>query len=347
MIKITFRVHASHGASSRLLRSLALATGFRESDPTCTVDFLLSGTESACAAVRKEGHPCRHLGNGLFPSWNLEATESALGEPAPEMLVVDDSNIDERFLSELGEKTFVALMDDHLELEDYPTGAIVNPNINAHTRTYPAVDSAALLLGTEFVALSQEFDGYQEFRRENPERARRIFMSFPGPDTEGSTLAAVRALKSISERFLAEVAVDDDFSHGEALAREIGLDDRFMVVNGEAGRARRMAAADMAICAPGIPFYESMLFRLPCVLVFGGEGCVNVAEYAGMNGFAVYLGESAALDGRAAKLLQGMLLDKAARDRMSARISDLVDGLGRFRLADELLGLCAGKGERI
>ena len=346
MVKITFRVHAHHGASSRLLRSLALAEGLLESDPACSVGFLLSGAESACAAVRKEGHPCSHLGNGIFPSWNLEATESALGEDAPQMLVVDDANIDTRFLSELGRKTFVALMDDHLELEGYPAGAIVNPNINAHTRAYPAADSAALLLGSEFITLASEFDEYQGFERENPERARRILVDFSGPDVEGSILAAVRLLKTLSERFLAEIAVTPDFVHGEALAREIGLDERFMVVGGEAGRAKRMAAADMAICPPNMTFYESLLFGLPCALVLGSEGAA-LAGYSGGNGFAICLGEAGGPDAGAAKLLQGMISDKAARDRMSARTTDLVDGFGRFRLADELLGLCCGQGESI
>jgi len=109
-----------------------------------------------------------------------------------------------------------------------------------------------------------------------------------------------------------------------------------------------MAAADMAIGPPNMTFYESLLFGLPCALVIGSEdGCATLAEYASGNGFALCLGEAGGLDTEAAKLLQGMISDKAARDRMSARTTDLVDGLGRFRLADELLGLCCGQGESI
>lgn len=343
MPRIAFRIDASQRSSpSRIRRSLALAYGLKESDASCAIEFLVSGHESAWAIARDSGFGIRHLGNGHLPSWNLEATSAAIDGSGTDMLVVDDPCIDERFLREMREKAFVALIDDSGRLKSYDAHAIVNPNINAHLATYPQPDGGALLLGTEFAALPQEFDGYQDSGRENPEKARRIFVSFPGADHSCATLSAVRVLKSLASGFLAEIVVSPDFLHGEALAREIGLDDRFIVISGEAGRAKRMAASDIAICSPSSTFYECLFLGLPTALLLESGAEAPVAEYAAMEEFALHLSEAGATEPAAASRALGrMMEDKAARDRTSARTAELVDGLGRFRLADELLRLCA------
>lgn len=50
-------------------------------------------------------------------------------------------------------------------------------------------------------------------------------------------------------------------------------------------------------------------------------------------------------DAGSAKSLEALLQDKPARDRMSGRLNGLVDGMGRFRLAEELLKLHRGEGQ--
>jgi hypothetical protein len=85
---------------------------------------------------------------------------------------------------------------------------------------------------------------------------------------------------------------------------------------------------------------EPALFSLPVALI--GES--PVSDYAAKNGLALSLGAETGLDAQSAESLEALLSDKAARDRMSARLGGLVDGLGRFRLADELLRMCRSGG---
>jgi hypothetical protein len=84
-----------------------------------------------------------------------------------------------------------------------------------------------------------------------------------------------------------------------------------------------------------------MMLRVPTALIANPEcpGQSSLGEYAGMNGFALYLGEAGAADPGAGEAITRLLSDCETRNRMSMRVGDLVDGLGRFRLAEELLRL--------
>lgn len=341
-MRIAFRVDSNPNTSpSRLRRALALASGLKDTDPSCEITFLLTGPQHCEETVKAEGFGCRHLGVTSMPSWNAEVTESALAELKSDLLVVDDSGIDEAYLRQMRSKAFLVIMDDRRLLGSYCVNGIVNPNPNAHTMEY-RTDGGQLFLGTEFAPIPKEFDEYQDCPRDNPERAKRIVVSFPGSDRKGATLEAVRALKLLKGAFKADIFVGKDFACGEELAREIGLDDRFIFMNEGPAKARRMAAADFAIASPDETFHELMMLRVPTAIIANPEvqEQPGLGEYAGMSGFGLYLGEAGkGSEAEASRLLAGFMGDKAARQRMSVRVGDLVDGLGRFRLADELLRL--------
>jgi spore coat polysaccharide biosynthesis predicted glycosyltransferase SpsG len=332
---IAIRVDASaRNPPWRLRRSLALAAGLRDTDPSSEITFLLSGHKSCAQAVGRSGFPCRYMGPGGITYWDQEASGDALKGTGASILVVDEHGIDEGYIKAMGEEAFLVVMDDFVHLRRYDAHVLVNPNINAHLIDYQCAEGTELLLGTEFTPLPPEFDQYQEMGRVNPERARRIFVDGQGK----SALPAVRALRCIEDRFHAEVLVGPDFQQGEELAREIGLDQRFVVISDDCGRAKRMSAADMALTSPCTAFHELMLGGMPCALISESAGEAVLAEYASRNNFAVSLGDASGLDAQqSAQILQRLMHDKAARDRMSARTAELVDGMGRFRLADELL----------
>jgi|GEM_PF-6804998 len=338
-MRVVFRVDSNpHHSPSRLCRSLALSSGLKDSDPSCEVTFLLTGPKEDEEIIRSQGYQCRHLGITSLPAWNREVTAGALDELKSDMLIVDDPGIDRLYLQEMRSKAFVIVIDDSMALESYCVNGLVNPNPNAHTFPYRS-EGGELFLGTEFAMIPKEFDAYQDMQRENPEKVRRVFVEFPGSDRRGATLEAVRLLKALPGSFVADIFVSRDFSHGEDLAKEIGLDDRFIFMNDGPGKERKMAAADFAITSPGISFQELMMLHVPSALISNPEspGQSSVGEYAGMNGFALYLGEAGATE--SGPVLSHLLSDRDARERMSVRVGDLVDGLGRFRLADELLRL--------
>jgi spore coat polysaccharide biosynthesis predicted glycosyltransferase SpsG len=243
--------------------------------------------------------------------------------------VLDRPSADEDFLKALHAKTKLVVFDDSMHLKSYRAHAIINPGLHAHLLEYPADGHAGLFLGTEFAPLPPEFDGFQDFRCSNPGRARHILAYFRGRDR---CVEAVRLLKSVAGQFSATL-ISTDLSRGEELAQEIGIDPRFVVLR-EGGIGRRLSSCDLALTGPE-SLCEPALFALPTALI--GES--PVSDYAAKNGLALSLGPADSLDGGCAVQLEALLSDKPARDRMSARLSELVDGLGRFRLAEGLLGV--------
>jgi spore coat polysaccharide biosynthesis predicted glycosyltransferase SpsG len=302
--------------------------------------FLLTGPKEGEEIIKSQGYRCKYLGTTSLPAWNREVTADALAESGCDMLIVDDPGIDEAYLKEMRSKAFVIVIDDSMQLGSYSANGIVNPNPNAHMFQY-RTDGGELFMGTEFSAIPKEFDAYQDMQRIPSEKIRRIFVWFPGSDRKGATLEAVRILKALSDKFVAVILVSKDFMHGEELAREIGLDDRFIFMNEGPGKERKMADSDFAIVSPDMPFQELMMLKVPTALIANPEskGQSALGEYCGMNGFALYLGEAGATDPEAGKAVKRLLSDLDGRERMSMRVGELVDGLGRFRLAEELLKL--------
>ncbi len=332
MPKIAFRVGSDPKSGSwQLRRCLALASGLRESDPSCEITFLSHARDAPAIARNGFGHA--PLGELTLPSWDLEATAEKVDELGIGMLVVDRPAVDEDFLRSLSGKVgTLAVFGDSVRLKSYAAHAVIDPNIHAHLVDYPCDEETSLLLGTEFALLPPEFDQFQDVRCANPEQAKRVLAYFSGPD---HALLAVRLLKQVRGQFSATVLVG---AGGEELAREIGIDPRFMVMRNDGNIAKRLAACDFAITGPET-LCEPALFSLPTALI----GVSEVSDYAAKNGLALSLGSADSLDVQSAKSLQALLSDKAARDRMSARLGELVDGLGRFRLADELLKLHRGE----
>jgi spore coat polysaccharide biosynthesis predicted glycosyltransferase SpsG len=332
--QIAFRVDSCPKSGSwQLRRCLALAAGLKESEPSCSISFF-SRTRDPSAIT---GAGCDYVpfGELSLPSWDLEATVEKAESLSIDMLVVDRQTADADFIRSLGAKVRVlAVFGDTVHLRSYAAHAIIDPNIHAHLLEYPS--EGALFLGTEFALLPSEFDTFQDFHCANPERTRRILVYSGGPDY---SVEAVRLLKPVRCQFSATMLTDVGPEYGEELAREIGLDPRFMVLRNDGGIAKRLASCDFVITGPET-LCEPALFSLPVALI--GES--PVSDYAAKNGLALSLGAADCLDAQSAVSLEALLSDKMARDRMSARLGGLVDGLGRFRLADELLRLYRNEG---
>lgn len=327
--RIAFRVDAA--SAWQLRRCLALASGLKESEPSCRITFLSHARDAS--AITSSGWDYVPFGELSLPSWDLEATLEKVDEFGIDLLVVDRHTADEEFLRSLsGKVKTLAVFGDSLRLKSYAAHAVMDPNIHAHLLEYHC--DGALLLGTEFALLPAEFDQFQDARCANPEKVRRILV-YPG--AKDYSLEAVRLLKSVRGQFSAAIITGPE-ARGEELAREIGIDPRFDVLRDDGSIAKRLASCDFVVTGPET-FCEPALFALPTALI--GES--PASDYAARNGIALSLGAADAMDAQSVKYLQALLSDKEARDRMSARLGELVDGLGRFRLADELLKLYRGE----
>lgn len=327
---------------SHLARCLTLASAIRETDPSSEIMFITSNSNDHTGQITNEGFRHEDLGMVTSLQEDLDSFARVLQRLSPDLLVVDNPSADENYLAALHERTpLLAVIEDSVRLSNYPATVIINPNLNAHLLRYPCDSETLLLLGTDYCPIPKEFDQYQDFQRSNPEKAKNVLISFRDGDPRGVSLDIVRAIKNLDEQFLATVMVGKNFHKGEELGQEIGLDSRFMVLPECNDIARRMASSDIIICDPGDLYHSSLLLGLPAMLVGYSASDAPVVGYASTNALALPLGEAGSLDAELVRnSFKRLLNDKNERDRMSARSADVVDGLGRFRVAEELLALC-------
>ena len=328
MEKIAFRVDCTD--IRRLSRCISLAQAILEEEPSCKAVFLSSPAKIGEEMLRSAGMEIVHTQG--FGAWELEATMEELDKAPADMVVVDLAHADEAYLSKLHERACVAVFDGLASLKGYDCDAVINPRVDAHMVGYPEKCGAELLLGTDFAILPASLDEYQEEERGSPERAKKVLICF-GDDHRGMTIPAVRSLRSMPEGFTAMVANGPGFSKGEALAAEIGLDPRFMTVQ-DPEPSRRFHWADISISDPTyLP--EILFFAMPSILLSSSEDAE--AAYAARSGMAQSM-PGYPPDARSiARAASAMMSDREMRSRMSGRMAELVDGLGRYRLASELL----------
>jgi len=339
MVKIAFRVDANPKEGfDHLDRCLALASGLIDTDPTSEILFICGNSTDHVNRIADSGFKHKDLGTNTWLEDDLASTEEATKSFEPDLLIID-KEVDEAYLSSLKKiSPLFAILDDGMHLKRYDADIIINPNVHAHLLDYPCKEETDLLLGAEYSLLPKEFDIYQDFQRTNPDRAKQILISFEDGDPRSVSLDIVRALKPINENFHATVVVGRDFSKGEELGVEIGLDPRFIVIQSMSDLPKRMASADLAITDSGNSFHGSIFFRLPAMLVNYRPKDAAITEFISMNGLGIPLGEANRIDHDfIAKSIKKIIEDKPERDRISGRMTDMIDGLGRFRLADALI----------
>jgi len=345
-MKIAFRVDANPKEGfNHLDRCLALAQGLSDTAPDCEILFISGNSSDYIKRISEAGFNNKDLGTMTWLEDDLDQSKAAIEEFAPDLVILD-KNVDEKSILTLKKSApSLAVIDDSMNLKKYDADIIINPNVHAHLLDYPCKSETILFLGTEYSILPKDFDPYQDFQRSNPDKAKRILITFEDGDPRSVSLDIVRAIKPIDDSFLATVVVGRDFQKGEELSQEIGLDPRFLVIQSMSDLPRRMASADLAITDTGNSFHGSIFFRLPAMLVNYRPKCAPITEFSSLNGLGVPLGEAGSINHRfVADSINKLINDQGERNRISGRMNELVDGLGRFRLADEILGILKNKG---
>jgi spore coat polysaccharide biosynthesis predicted glycosyltransferase SpsG len=306
-------------SNDTLPRIIGLAEGIRDTDPSSEILLITSGSR----AVSIPGIRQADIGTQNTLSWDLEYTENAIPEPVD--IIVLDNRPDEKYQKAMKKKArMLVVIDDEPNCRQYFADAIVNPNVHAHTLDYRGAKDTELLLGTEFYPLGSAFDEFQDFAKETEARCRKISVCL-GEDRRSAAMDAIRILKKSGAHFLAGVSLPLDEEKGEKLASEIGLDERFIVADPD---PRRQSASDLAICSLQT-LHEFIFFRVPALLSDPSASPL-LSDYCSKAGICFPLCEESLLR---------LMNDPEERRRVSGRMADLVDGLGRFRLAEELLAI--------
>jgi len=188
--------------------------------------------------------------------------------------------------------------------------------------------------GLEYLLLDPEFA--QVRPRVRGDEVRTVLISMGGGDASNLTGRVMAALESAGYTGEAEVVVGAANPHAEAIAAQAD------VVSYEVRLHRHLPTlaetaerADLAFSALGVTTYEFASVGLPVAILAGTELNTRVAEIYTRHGAAVSLGYYRDLsESDLASAVASVLGDSAARETMSRRGPELVDGKGADRVCD-------------
>ncbi|MGW3343083.1 PseG/SpsG family protein [Nonomuraea rubra] len=202
----------------------------------------------------------------------------------------------------------------------------LDQNLGAERRPFPL--PAERLAGARYALLR---DSVRRRARAVPggNAVPRVLCFFGGTDSGGVAPAWARALSATGRPFLGTVVSPEPFEAAGPIT-VIPPTDRLPEL---------MAAADLVVTAAGSAVWELLYLGVPTALTWVADNqLIGYEELVG-RGAAAGLGRRPQ-DPAATGLLARLLADPAAREEHGRRGSGLVDGRGRERVADALLGLC-------
>ena len=342
MARVWFKVQGSHAIGmGHVYRSLELADTFvREglnvdrfycNDDAVSLATISQAGYAVRACYANEGRPLRSL------------VEDAANE-CPAALVLDQPEYVGPFLGALrcsgsGTRT-IGL--DYGDMTEPNLDFMINLHNHDPKRKRPACDNIEYREGLEYAIIREVFDRFAQQKKHIRDVARDVLVCFGGSDTSGNTMRVLQALGSIARTALTiHLVIGPNCRGRERLRRHAGsLSVESHIYESVADMGFLMHTCDLGIHGAGTMMLEMACVGKPSIVVpqtgaeqrfadaFVSRGVVKVAGLGG-----------ATVQKQFASELLSLIGDAEGRERMSRAGKALVDGRGRFRIA-QLVKAC-------
>ncbi|AXM89160.1 UDP-2,4-diacetamido-2,4,6-trideoxy-beta-L-altropyranose hydrolase [Anoxybacillus ayderensis] len=360
-MKVVFRVDASFQiGTGHVMRCLTLAEELKK-----------LGHEVIFISRKLKGHLCdliRQLGYEVYclpyqnktrnhcdtkhaqwleTSWEIDAQQTTeiidTHIKRIDWLIVDHYALDRKWESQLKKYSRGMMVIDDLADREHLCDILLDQNYYLNFRNrykYLVPLDCKLLLGPKYALLRDEFiELRKELRHKEDNNIRNVMVFFGGSDPTNETLRTLYALNELEYR---EVNIDVVVGVSNPRKDEIKrYCHRFSHVTFHCGvnyMARLMQQADVAICAGGTITWERYCMGLPAILISVAYNQIEICQALTELGIDYYLGTSETVD--RSDIINAFY--KFQRGDISLQISstkalEMVDGLGKYRVVNELL----------
>ncbi len=234
----------------------------------------------------------------------------------------------QKAIRENGYKLLV--IDDMAHLNHYHADILLNQNIHASSLNYSCRDMVKLL-GCEYVLLRRKFLKHKDWKREIPERAKKILVTMGGADPDNVTLKVIRTLNSFNDSdFEVKIVAGPANPNISSLEKELYLSPFTVhLLSSVSNMPELMAWADVAVSAGGSTCWEMAFMGLPNAILILAENQRRVAEDLDDFGVAINIGWHTKISRPdLLTVLEKLIIDSTHRRAMSERGPKLVDGSG-------------------
>lgn len=190
------------------------------------------------------------------------------------------------------------------------------------------------LLGPQFALLASDYSDIRASVRTREGAVRRLLVFFGGSDANNLTLKALKAFVDLKMDISCDVVVGGSYPHLGVLKAFIAPLENVILHVGVPSLAPLLANADLAIGGAGVNSWERCCLGLPAIVISLAENQQLVAEQLAVAGAVIFLGDHAALSDIAIKEALARVISSGLPPAWSERCFNLVDGLGRKKVAD-------------
>jgi UDP-2,4-diacetamido-2,4,6-trideoxy-beta-L-altropyranose hydrolase len=272
----------------------------------------------------------------------LEATDEA----AFDAIVFDHYGLGSAEHLRIGRGRPTLAIDD---LADRPLAAdlVVDSGLQRRAEDYLGLipPGARLLLGPAYAPVRPEFASLRPRALSRPlGPVRRILVAMGLTDVCGITAQVLDKIRPRIGEAVIDVALGEAAPSRAGLQRLARRDTRLTIHVDTPRMAELTAAADFAVGAAGSSVWERCTLALPSLLLILADNQRPSAQALESRGAALVLDPAAAgFEPDFERALQRLLIDPAARARLSAKAAEICDGQGAGRTADAFLEIIAAR----
>ena len=333
MKKILIRADASREIGiGHVMRCLALAQGWQ--DYLGGKVFFVLGTRAPTLENRliREGIEVIHIGSPLGSVEDASKTALLARENGAHWIVVDGYHFGAEYQKTIKDAGLSLLfIDDYGHTDHYYADIVLNQNIYADMSLYKNYEPyTRFLLGAKYALLRREFLAWTEHKRDIPDIARKVLITFGGSDPDNVTLKVIEALKKIEIDRLDVITVVGGVNQNYKTIRQ-SVKERpgFSVRKDVNNMPELMAWADVAISAGGSTCWELVFMGLPSILCPVAENQMSNVRFLKSKGLVkcIRTDDISNLE-VTAKKITNLLISHNERNLLSQNMKRLVVGEG-------------------
>ncbi len=238
----------------------------------------------------------------------------------------------------------VLAIDDHGHAGHYGAQVVLNANADADPGFYAErAPGSRLLLGLRYALLRAEFRDRPTPDGPQPQRARRVAITFGGSDPDNVSVQVLEGLAAVPGPLDVLLVVGGANPHEASLrAAAARCPHAVEVAVDVADMAARLAACDLAVTAAGGTLLELARVGTPAIAIVVADNQAPGACALAEAGAVVNLGRHEILDPDAIAAAVAVLAgDADRREALVRRATALVDGQGAARVLETLRALTA------
>lgn len=322
---------------ARRLKNMGCQVIFFTADKEAKETLLRAGMEQIC----------------LNTEWNRMEEEvprfkEILGLSGVKILLVDSYQATPAYFEKLGDRVRLAYIDDCFDAV-YPVELLINYNAY-HTR-FPYEETyggkTKLLLGTEYVPLREEFAATEDAREkvEGQKAGFDLLVASGGTDAWGAVLGVLEKASGMEafQNVTFHAVVGVYHPQGDAIEEFARTHENVKVYRPCLDMAGLMAVCDAAVSAAGTMLFELCAMRVPTVFFQSADNQRYDREFFEKEDRMLFAGDIRQDKEACVKALceglGSLLTDKDRRRRMREKLSEVTDGQGAWRIAEEIVKL--------